>query len=274
MITMHMTMRVHPANRGKHPTTLSHHPKPHPLCPHQPHTRPYTPRFPPQQPYSRTHVAAQSSAAPSTPTTPSSPEPTVDPTPIIDPQELCQFITDELQGCFKGGRGITQSRYTSDFVFRDPLVTLPPGPQAHQLQLDAFKTFFDVKFVVFSCAQNATDPYTFDVRWSMRCVLRLAPWRPPVQITGASVITVDPLTGRLASQRDIWDAVADIPAPSVRVAVDGWFWVGRLVDGSACGWVDVCVAGIRLQTRRTCVPCVCVFMVTRRWKHMCILYNS
>ncbi len=208
-MTKHTTMHAQTTLlKGKCPRLAPpspiHHHLQHALLPHQPHTRTT------HQP--RTIKLLAASPAASTPTT----NPAVQqPPPIIDPAELCSFITNELQDCFKPGGSITTSGYTTDFVFQDPLVTLPAGPQYHQLQLDAFKTFFNVTFVVLSCTQNPSDPLSFDVRWSMRCVVRLAPWRPPVQLTGASVITVDPLTGRLATQRDIWDGVEDIPAPSV-----------------------------------------------------------
>lgn len=132
-------------------------------------------------------------------------------TPIIDQDDLCAFIQSELEACFATGT-ITTQRYAQDFVFQDPLVQLE-GTSQHQLQLTVFRTAFGIAFKVFAC--TPTDAATFTARWSMTCTLRLAPWRPPLVITGRSIINVDPLTGRLASQRDVWDAVADIQAPSV-----------------------------------------------------------
>lgn len=131
--------------------------------------------------------------------------------PINDPSELSSFIKAELEGCFNTG-SITTHRYNGDFVFQDPLVKLD-GTGQHQLQLTLFRAAFDIQFRVFSCTR--TEASTFTAPWSMTCTLRLAPWRPPLVLTGRSIVSVDPLTGRLASQRDVWDAVADVPAPSV-----------------------------------------------------------
>lgn len=133
-------------------------------------------------------------------------------TPILDPIELSSFIKSELEGCFSTGR-ITSPRYAADFTFQDPLVSLN-GTSQHQLQLDIFRTAFDIAFSVLSCTPS-DDASTFTAQWSMTCTLRVAPWRPPLVLTGRSIIVVDPLTGRLASQRDVWDGVADVPAPSV-----------------------------------------------------------
>lgn len=125
---------------------------------------------------------------------------------------MSAFIKSELENCFTTGSITTQRYNNAEFVFQDPLVRLN-GTTLHQLQLTLFKTAFDIKFRVFSC--EATDSSTFTARWSMTCTLRVAPWRPPLVLTGRSVVTVDPLTGKLTAQRDVWDAVADIPAPSV-----------------------------------------------------------
>ena len=38
---------------------------------------------------------------------------------------------------------------------------------------------------------------------------KLLPWRPHVIVTGRSFYSVDAATGKLASQRDTWDAVSD-----------------------------------------------------------------
>jgi hypothetical protein len=53
-------------------------------------------------------------------------------------------------------------------------------------------------------------------RWTMRLQQKLLPWRPPLVFTGRSFYTVDALTGRLATQSDVWDAVEDNKFLSVR----------------------------------------------------------
>ena len=50
----------------------------------------------------------------------------------------------------------------------------------------------------------------------MRLKQKLLPWRPALVFTGQSFYSVDAVSGRLASQTDVWDAIKNNSYPSVR----------------------------------------------------------
>lgn len=46
--------------------------------------------------------------------------------------------------------------------------------------------------------------------------VKVLPWRPEILVSGQSFYTVDPTSGRLTSQRDVWDSLHDNKYLSVR----------------------------------------------------------
>ena len=44
---------------------------------------------------------------------------------------------------------------------------------------------------------------------------RFLPWQPKLVFSGYSYYTVDSVYGKIASQRDVWDAIQDNSSPSV-----------------------------------------------------------
>lgn len=45
---------------------------------------------------------------------------------------------------------------------------------------------------------------------------RFLPWQPKLVFSGYSYYTVDSVYGKIAGQRDVWDAIQDNSSPSVR----------------------------------------------------------
>ena len=46
---------------------------------------------------------------------------------------------------------------------------------------------------------------------------RFLPWQPKLVFSGYSYYAIDAVYGRIAGQRDVWDAIQDNSSPSVRL---------------------------------------------------------
>lgn len=52
-------------------------------------------------------------------------------------------------------------------------------------------------------------------RWTMSLKSRFLPWQPNLVFSGCSYYTIDTAYGKIAGQRDVWDAIQDNSSPSV-----------------------------------------------------------
>ena len=52
-------------------------------------------------------------------------------------------------------------------------------------------------------------------RWTMTLKSRFLPWQPELVFSGYSYYTIETVYGKIAGQRDVWDAIQDNSSPSV-----------------------------------------------------------
>eukprot|EP01024_Parvocaulis_polyphysoides_P041747 TRINITY_DN38311_c0_g1_i1.p1 TRINITY_DN38311_c0_g1~~TRINITY_DN38311_c0_g1_i1.p1 ORF type:complete len:379 (-),score=46.00 TRINITY_DN38311_c0_g1_i1:153-1289(-) len=116
-------------------------------------------------------------------------------------EDAARFIKQEFSEIFKIGN-ITKSRYAEDIVFQDPVVNIQ-GIDQYQFMLSVFKTLFNNRFQLLSIEPSGGN----QLRGRFTGIFELwaLPWRPELKITGESIFTIDPATGKILKHQDIWD---------------------------------------------------------------------
>jgi hypothetical protein len=94
----------------------------------------------------------------------------------------------------------TYSLYAEDVQFRDPLTQFQ-GLKRYQQMIGFIQTWFIApQMALFEIRQTGNQIYT---AWSLQWLAPL-PWKPQMQITGRSVLTLNE-AGLIASHVDEWD---------------------------------------------------------------------
>ncbi|KAL3139503.1 hypothetical protein ABBQ38_003826 [Trebouxia sp. C0009 RCD-2024] len=125
--------------------------------------------------------------------------------------ELQQFLRAELDRIFGGG-SVSRERYAADMRFSDPVVSYA-SLDGFIFNVQALRTAFTVQFNLLDIGING--PNEIKTRWTMSLKSRFLPWQPNLVFSGCSYYTIDTAYGKIAGQRDVWDAIQDNSSPSI-----------------------------------------------------------
>ncbi|KAK9811083.1 hypothetical protein WJX73_001332 [Symbiochloris irregularis] len=120
-------------------------------------------------------------------------------------EQAKSFLQGELATIFNTGR-LDTARYADDFKFQDPTFK-QNSIRGFQQNLTLLRSLFSIKFIVHNI--KVQEPAEVTSRWTMELKPKLVPWQPKIVVTGESIYTVDQISGKIQSQRDVWDSISD-----------------------------------------------------------------
>ena len=126
------------------------------------------------------------------------------------------FLEEDLKHLFDE-TGIDSSKYSEDVEFVDPL-TKHDNIQGYLLNIQMLRYLFTPEFILHGSKQTGSKELT--TRWTMNMRFNLLPWRPKIQFTGRSILTVDTTREKFTRHVDIWDSVSDNVYFSVEGLID------------------------------------------------------
>lgn len=118
-------------------------------------------------------------------------------------ESLAAFLSDDLEHLFDS-QGIDRSKYESDVEFLDPL-TRYNNIEGYLFNIQMLRYLFSPKFTLHGVEISGEDELT--TRWTMGMKFALLPWRPSVNFTGRSILTVNLSSGKFKRHVDVWDSI-------------------------------------------------------------------
>ncbi|KAL0559404.1 hypothetical protein IC582_004013 [Cucumis melo] len=121
----------------------------------------------------------------------------------VDVDRLVKFLYDDLHHVFDE-QGIDPTAYDEEIEFRDP-ITKHDDIRGYLLNIALLRQFFSPQIILHWVKK--TGPYEITTRWTAVMKFVLLPWKPECVLTGTSIMTVNPNTGKFCRHVDLWDSV-------------------------------------------------------------------